>query len=181
MTSVLSLESMIGPDDVVQVDSSMKVTATLHWSEAITKVFDKKAYVLLDRSNGEVLRSLYQVNAKPLVIALNMYVPEPKAIKMGFDDHVAKSKILIRDDWTCQYCNKYGNTIDHIMPKSRGGLNTWGNLCVACKKCNGLKSNMTPQEVGFKVPKIPKIFIPPRGAESRLQNALYADLQNMVG
>lgn len=176
MTSVLELENLIGREEVVQVDSSIKIVSTVNWATAITKVLSDEAYVLIPRSNGEKLYSPNLVIEKPLVIGLKVHVPDAKVIRMNLDDHVSKSKILIRDNWTCQYCHSYGNTIDHIMPKSRGGLNTWGNLCVACQKCNGFKSNHTPQEVGFKMPKIPNIFVPLR-KENKLQDALYSDLE----
>jgi len=179
MTDVLSLEKILTKNEVVQVDSSMKITNTVNWMTAATKVISNDAYILIPRTNGEVLRSPSFSMPKPLVIGLHVYVPEHKKIKMGLNDHVSKTKILIRDDWTCQYCGEYGNTIDHIMPKSRGGLNTWGNLCVACRKCNGLKSNSTPQEIGFKNPIIPEIYTPPN-RENKLQKALYADLEAMM-
>lgn len=179
MTNVLSLEKIVSKNEVVQVDSSMKITNTVDWMTAATKVISKDAYILIPRGNGELLRSPSFSMPKPLVIGLNVYVPERKIVHMDVNDHVSKSKILIRDDWTCQYCGDYGNTIDHIMPKSRGGLNTWGNLCVACKKCNGLKSNCTPDEIGFKNPVIPSVYkLPSR--ENKLQQALYKDLENMM-
>lgn len=179
MTSVLSLEKIISKNEVVQVDSSMKITSTVDWMTAATKVVSKDAYILIPRGNGELLRSPNFSMPKPLAIGLNVYVPDRKIIKMGLNEHVSKYKILVRDNWVCQYCGEYGNTIDHIMPKSRGGLNTWGNLCVACKKCNGLKSNSTPEEIGFKIPIIPSIYTPPT-RESKLQKALYSDLEAMM-
>lgn len=179
MTSVLSLEKIISKNEVVQVDSSMKITSTVDWMTAATKVVSKDAYILIPRGNGELLRSPTFSMPKPLAIGLNFYVPDRKIIKIGLNEHVSKTKILVRDNWVCQYCGEYGNTIDHIMPKSRGGLNTWGNLCVACKKCNGLKSNSTPEEIGFKVPIIPSIYTPPT-RESKLQKALYSDLEAMM-
>lgn len=179
MTNVLSLESIISKNEVVQVDSSMKITNTIDWMAAATKVVTKDAYILIPRANGDLLRSPSFSMPKPLVIGLNVYVPDRKIVSMRLNDHVSKSKILIRDDWVCQYCGEYGNTIDHIMPKSRGGLNTWGNLCVACKRCNGLKSNSTPEEIGFKSPVIPSIYTPP-SRDNKLQKALYSDLEAMM-
>lgn len=58
--------------------------------------------------------------------------------------------VILRDNNKCQYCAKTFSTdeltLDHIMPKSRGGKNTWTNLVASCKKCNQRKGARTPQE-----------------------------------
>jgi len=67
--------------------------------------------------------------------------------------HCTRENILNRDKHTCQYCGSQprGNelTLDHIIPKSRGGKNTWENLVSACKKCNQKKGSRTPREAGM--------------------------------
>ncbi len=64
-----------------------------------------------------------------------------------------RQNIIWRDQNTCQYCGKNFSTenltIDHLLPKSRGGKNTWKNLVAACKKCNQKKGCRTPQECGM--------------------------------
>ncbi len=77
--------------------------------------------------------------------------------------YCTKANILGRDNYTCQYCNSKPNskeiTLDHVIPKSRGGKNTWENLVVACKKCNQKKGNKTPREANMfplKKPRKPK-------------------------
>ncbi|MFZ9893137.1 MAG: HNH endonuclease [Candidatus Nanopelagicaceae bacterium] len=56
-----------------------------------------------------------------------------------------REKILIRDQSICQYCGQYGNTIDHIIPLSKGGLDIEDNLCVACNRCNsGKRDRIAP-------------------------------------
>lgn len=57
-----------------------------------------------------------------------------------------KEFILKRDNYTCYYCGEYGDTVDHLVPKSRGGLNTPKNLVCSCKKCNEEKGDMTKEE-----------------------------------
>ena len=65
----------------------------------------------------------------------------------------SRKGIFERDQNICQYCAKRFSdkelTLDHILPKSRGGTNTWGNLVAACKKCNQRKGDKTPKEVGM--------------------------------
>ena len=71
-----------------------------------------------------------------------------------------RSNILIRDKNQCQYCTKYFAsehlTLDHVIPKSRGGKNTWENLVAACKKCNQKKGCRTPQEANMNILQKPK-------------------------
>ena len=61
--------------------------------------------------------------------------------------------IVWRDNNQCQYCGNYFSTdkltMDHVIPKSRSGKNTWENLVAACKKCNQKKGSRTPQESGM--------------------------------
>jgi len=64
-----------------------------------------------------------------------------------------------RDDWSCQYCDKKLNwntvTIDHVLPKSKGGKTTWRNCVVCCKRCNRIKGSKLPQEANMKLKKQP--------------------------
>tara|TARA_A100000164_G_scaffold378676_1_gene420885 strand:+ start:616 stop:1152 length:537 start_codon:yes stop_codon:yes gene_type:complete len=64
--------------------------------------------------------------------------------------HCTRENVMARDKYTCQYCGdrplKKELTLDHVLPKSRGGQNTWQNLVSACKKCNQKKGNKTPKE-----------------------------------
>ena len=63
----------------------------------------------------------------------------------------SKKNILRRDDYTCQYCGASDQplTVDHVMPKSRGGKTIWTNVVVACKDCNLKKGNRTPLEINM--------------------------------
>ena len=77
-----------------------------------------------------------------------------------------RANIIIRDKNRCQYCGHSFPTeqltLDHIVPKSRAGLNTWTNLVASCKKCNQKKGCRTPAEAGMypiNTPKKPKTSI----------------------
>ena len=77
-----------------------------------------------------------------------------------------RANLLYRDGHQCQYCGNHFEvkelTIDHIIPKSRGGKNTWNNLVIACKKCNQKKGSRTPKEsqmFPLKKPVKPKISL----------------------
>ena len=72
-----------------------------------------------------------------------------------------KKAVLWRDRYTCQYCGQKGGelTVDHVLPKSRGGKSTWDNLVAACRSCNLRKGDRTPEEAGMRLLRPPK---PPR-------------------
>ncbi|MGH9755073.1 MAG: HNH endonuclease [Blastocatellia bacterium] len=93
----------------------------------------------------------------PSVIRLIEYVHIPFERKS-----LSRKNILLRDHYTCQYCDKVFNpselTLDHVIPKSRGGSSNWDNLVASCKRCNNRKGNGTPDEVGMKLVKRPQSF-----------------------
>jgi 5-methylcytosine-specific restriction endonuclease McrA len=66
-----------------------------------------------------------------------------------------------RDKFRCVYCGSQRHlTIDHVIPKSKGGQNTWSNMVTCCSKCNSKKGDRTPEEAGLKsvYPKEPTMF-----------------------
>tara|TARA_B100000214_G_C23774460_1_gene538317 strand:- start:192 stop:740 length:549 start_codon:yes stop_codon:yes gene_type:complete len=69
-----------------------------------------------------------------------------------------RKNVIARDENSCQYCgdSKIPLTIDHIIPKGRGGIDSWENLVAACKPCNQKKGDRTPEEVGMLLKKKPK-------------------------
>lgn len=74
--------------------------------------------------------------------------------------HLSRDSIFERDEHTCQYCGrKFPDselTIDHVIPRERGGRNTWENLVTSCRACNSLKANRLPHEAGMKLQKKPR-------------------------
>ena len=135
----------------------MTVRSFVSWEKAIGLALSNRGYTLIGRE-GEVVRSQFVEIPKPLVVALNKFV-SVKTRTYGPSDVVPKRVILERDGYVCQYCfspGKTANTVDHIIPKSRGGKVTWENAVAACFECNGAKANHTPKEAGMKQPTIPR-------------------------
>jgi 5-methylcytosine-specific restriction endonuclease McrA len=91
----------------------------------------------------------------PLVIRLIAYRRVPK-----HQQTLSRKNILIRDNHTCQYCGEKdsaGNlTLDHVQPRSRDGIDSWENLVTACKPCNHLKANKTPEEAKMPLLRKPR-------------------------
>jgi len=69
-----------------------------------------------------------------------------------------RKNVIARDEHVCQYCgiSRTPLTIDHIIPKGKGGLDTWENLVAACKPCNQKKGDKTPEEVNMLLARVPK-------------------------
>lgn len=92
---------------------------------------------------------------KPLVLRLIKYV---QIRWRSQSPKWSKKKLMIRDKQKCGYCGKEATTIDHIIPRSKGGETTWLNTVAACFKCNSKKASRTPKEAGMKINT--KIFVP---------------------
>ena len=115
----------------------------------------KKSMVLLLMEKAEMLhdhpvkkiRTIRDEFEYPTVIRLRKYARIPyKNIVMS------RRNILKRDNNTCMYCGMREKlTLDHIIPKSRGGDDSWENLVSACTTCNHKKGNRTPREAGMKL------------------------------
>jgi 5-methylcytosine-specific restriction endonuclease McrA len=119
----------------------------------------QKAFILVYLSKAELvagaggylLRSVTATYQMPSIIRLFKYVNLPyKGVVLS------RQNIFKRDNGRCQYCfTSEELTLDHVMPKSRGGKSTWDNLITACKKCNSKKGDFTPQEAGMPLAQSP--------------------------
>ena len=118
---------------------------------AITLYFLNKIDVL--SNYGEKVHSPSTVLELPSVIKIKTYI---KNNSMAVE--ISRKNILVRDNYTCQYCGKQNKslTVDHVIPKFRGGQDTWENLVAACKECNQIKGERKPEETGMLLAKKPK-------------------------
>jgi 5-methylcytosine-specific restriction endonuclease McrA len=132
---------------------------------AINLVIAEKAVVV--EQSGEHLRTIRDKFPIPSVIALRTYINVPRR-----QAHWSRRGVLVRDTFTCIYCGvtpgqlmkgkvvtKSDFTVDHVIPKSRGGRDTWTNTACACYACNHRKGDRLPHEAGMKMawePKTPR-------------------------
>ena len=103
---------------------------------------------LVSKKDGLLVRSVNHTMPYPSVIRLITYIRIPyRKIELS------RRNIIYRDNFKCQYCGTRTKdlTIDHVIPKSRGGDDSWDNLVSACKPCNNKKGNRTPDEAGMKL------------------------------
>jgi 5-methylcytosine-specific restriction endonuclease McrA len=111
---------------------------------ALVLILKEKAEVL---EHGEgVLRSETMRVDRPEVIRLVSFVRVPRDIHRR---RITRKAVLARDGWTCQYCgsSKHSLTVDHVVPRSRGGESVWENIVASCAPCNRKKGNRLPQEI----------------------------------
>ncbi|MEZ5402581.1 MAG: HNH endonuclease [Bryobacteraceae bacterium] len=104
-----------------------------------------------------------------LVHAYRQNLPVPSVIRLLEYRRIphqtralSRKNILMRDRHTCQYCHRNGHqaalTLDHVVPRSRGGETSWENLVACCHECNNRKGNRTPEEAGFRLARAPRPF-----------------------
>jgi 5-methylcytosine-specific restriction endonuclease McrA len=113
----------------------------------------QRAIVLLLKEKAEIVEAAKtKLRAEriaidwPLVIRLVAFVPVPRRLPLP----LSRRTVMARDLHTCQYCGgqpgKHELTIDHVVPRSRGGATTWENVVTACAPCNRRKGDRLPEE-----------------------------------
>jgi 5-methylcytosine-specific restriction endonuclease McrA len=131
---------------VLLLNASYEPLGAVGLARAVRLVW-KNAAEMVEQDGDRVLRSPRFTFAAPSVIRLVHYVD----VRTRQGRATSKrASILIRDRFRCQYCGAKGNqfelTLDHIIPRSRGGRTEADNLCAACKSCNQRKGDRTPDE-----------------------------------
>jgi CRISPR/Cas system Type II protein with McrA/HNH and RuvC-like nuclease domain len=118
-----------------------------------------RAFVITYKGNADIVEehpeSFKLVNPeldikKPSIIRVYKYVNQ--VIQKV---PLSRENVYRRDNFECVYCGDYNRktlTLDHVVPQSKGGKDTWDNLVTACRKCNSEKSNLTLEEYGKEIP-----------------------------
>lgn len=112
---------------------------------AVVLLLDDKADLV--ESAGDVFRSEMLELPVPSVIKLRHMVKVPYRRSTS----VSRRAVFARDDFRCQYCGRPADSIDHVLPRSRGGQNVWENVAAACRPCNLHKRDRTPDEAGMRL------------------------------
>jgi 5-methylcytosine-specific restriction endonuclease McrA len=124
----------------------------------------RRAFILVERGKAEVLE-----NGNGALHSASSSFPLPSVIRMVYlirrphpQVRLTRREVFQRDRYTCQYCGKQGRdlTLDHVVPRYRGGKHTWENLVTACKLCNHRKAGRTPAEAKMKLlhePRRPRV------------------------
>src|SRR6188508_484872 len=121
----------------------------------------RRAHVLVFKGKAEVLEELDQplhsasdTYPWPHVIRLVHYVRVPRAVQRK----ISRRALFARDGWRCVYCGTASGrlTLDHVVPRSRGGDSVWENVVTSCAPCNMRKGNRLPHEVEMTPRKPPR-------------------------
>ena len=102
---------------------------------------------LLERGEGAIHSERLEID-RPCVIRLQRYVRIPRDVHRR---KITRKAVLARDAYTCQYCGREasGLTVDHVIPRSRGGESVWENIVASCAPCNRKKGNRLPREASM--------------------------------
>ncbi|GIV97319.1 MAG: HNH endonuclease [Herpetosiphonaceae bacterium] len=132
---------------------------------ALVLVLCGKAEVL--DYNQEIIHTSFASIRCPSVIRLSHLIRRPMAVVK-----LSRREIFRRDNYSCQYCGiqTHDLTLDHIIPRHRGGQHTWENLVSACRVCNHRKGGRTPEEARMRLRRQP--FQPPAGPYYAIERRL---------
>ncbi|HAM27542.1 MAG TPA: HNH endonuclease [Microbacteriaceae bacterium] len=137
------------------LNAGFEPLAVVSFKRALVLVMNQKATIIAADAEHPVWGSSGSYD-RPSVILLTRYVRIPSTRLIP----VSRRGVLRRDGQRCAYCAGSANTIDHVLPRSRGGQDSWENLVACCLRCNNTKGDRTPGEMGWNLRVRPK---PPHG------------------
>ena len=133
------------------LNAGFEPLGVVSFKRALVLVLNGKARVLASDDEHPVI-GISSAFERPAVILLTRYVRVPMNRMMP----VSRRGVLRRDGQRCGYCGGAASTIDHVQPRSRGGKDTWENLVACCLRCNNVKSDRTPEEMGWTLRTSPR-------------------------
>ncbi|MCD6726299.1 MAG: HNH endonuclease [Solirubrobacteraceae bacterium] len=125
----------------------------------------RRAAVLLLKEKAEIvehgsweLRSEHTQLPRPVVIRLVTFVRVPRDPRRR---RITRRAVFARDGWSCQYCGSRSSlTVDHVIPRSKGGDSSWENIVASCAPCNRRKADRLPAQVGMHPRRAPRLPSP---------------------
>ncbi|MBI4615916.1 MAG: HNH endonuclease [Planctomycetes bacterium] len=169
MSVALSLPNVLGQPTLV-LNRFWVAIQTTTVRKALCLLYSGAAHAIspetLEAYDFQSWADLSVASGEPAVRTVSLVLRVPEVILLrGFDGFPRKQvpftrkNIYRRDSYTCQYCGAQPGTpelsIDHVLPLSRGGKNTWTNCVLACLRCNKRKGNRTPDESGLRLRRRP--------------------------
>jgi 5-methylcytosine-specific restriction endonuclease McrA len=140
---------------VLVLNQSFEPLTVCRARRAVVLIFQGKAE-MIENGSGSI-RTIDSTIELPSVIRLARMVRRPRRRRK-----MTRYEIFNRDRYTCQYCGEQSRhlTLDHVLPRYRGGQHTWENVVSACVACNRRKAGLTPKEANMKLIHEPG---PPKG------------------
>ena len=149
---------------VLLLNVTYEPLTTVGLRRAVCLVLCGKAEVVHDDAAGAILHAATVSLATPSVIRLSRYVRVPYRNRVP----LTRAALMRRDNYKCAYCGRRAETIDHVIPRSRGGQHAWENCVASCTICNHRKADRMLEELGWTLAVPPAV---PRGAHWRLVGA----------
>lgn len=137
---------------VLLLNATFEPLRIISLKRAVCLIVEDKAEIIEESDRGPI-RSATTSMVRPSVIRLRYFVKIPYRSRVPLN----RRTLMARDRGVCQYndCTRAGTTIDHITPRSRGGLHEWENVVACCGKCNQVKDDMTVDELGWTLKSAP--------------------------
>ncbi|PSL00826.1 5-methylcytosine-specific restriction endonuclease McrA [Murinocardiopsis flavida] len=148
---------------VLLLNASYEPLTTVPLRRAVLLVLREKADVVHGDTAGAVLHSASAALSVPSVIRLRRYIRVPYRRRVP----LTRVALMRRDSFHCAYCERRAETIDHVIPRSRGGAHVWENVVASCKTCNHRKADHLLDEIGWELNVTPTV---PKGLHWRLIN-----------
>jgi 5-methylcytosine-specific restriction endonuclease McrA len=146
---------------VLLLNSTFEPLTALSLRRAVVMLICGKADVVHDDPAGPVIHSATRSVTVPSVIRLRSYVRVPYRARIP----LTRAALMHRDRHSCAYCGGKADTVDHVVPRSRGGDHSWENCVAACSTCNHRKADRLLAELGWKLRLVPTS---PKGQHWRL-------------
>jgi len=157
------------PPVVAQATSTTTAALLLNATyEPLCVVSSRRAIVLVLAAKAEAVEVTDdEVHAERITLAVPVVVRLTRYVRVPYPAQVPLSRraVFTRDSSTCVYCGAAATSIDHVVPRSRGGANSWDNVVAACRRCNDVKADRSLAELGWSLPRPPGA---PSGAAWRL-------------
>ena len=140
---------------VLLLNATFEPLAVVTARRAVVLMLSGKAELVQAALEGDTFRSESLTVTTPSVMRLSRYVRVPYRPSVP----MTRAGVLRRDSKACAYCGKRADTIDHVVPRSRGGRHSWENCVAACRPCNSRKADRLLSELGWVLRTTPA---PPR-------------------
>jgi 5-methylcytosine-specific restriction endonuclease McrA len=132
---------------VLLLNATFEPLAVVTAKRAVVLMLTGKAECVEAALEGAAFHSENLTVPAPSVMRLSRYVRVPYRPPVP----MTRAGVLRRDGRRCAYCGKRADTIDHVIPRSRGGTHTWDNCVAACKACNSRKADRLLDELGWRL------------------------------
>jgi 5-methylcytosine-specific restriction endonuclease McrA len=157
MNAALDSRTLVLNRSWVAIDTTTVRKALVWMYRGLARAIAPDSYETYDFDSWS---DLAVAKGEPCIHTVNIQIRVPDIIILALYNEVPKKEVVFsrrnlykRDRFTCQYCSRQPGseelTIDHILPRARGGKSTWENCVLACVECNRRKANRTPVEAAM--------------------------------